>query len=142
MKRSIGSISLAVLLTLGYSSHAQQIKPVSDTTGLRKEYTVLYTDIADLNARLMTAKSNLAAYHAQASTGSTKAANPVAAVNQAPKADAKRAPVATETKKDYENASQAENQRLNRLHDSIFILASEISKKQQRLQQLSVIETL
>ena len=143
MKKSICSISLAVLLALGYSSQAQLTKPVSDTSGLSSEYTILHNDITGLNARLIVAKSNLSAYLAQANTGTTTAANTVAVASQASKTVAgKSVQTAAEIKKDYENASLAENQRLNRLHDSIFILASEISKKKQRLQELSAAQTL
>lgn len=141
MKKSFCFICLAVLLTLGYSSHAQQIKSVSDTSGLRNEYTVLHNDITGLNAQLMIAKSNLSAY--LSNEESKKSANTVAAAKQPSKTvTSKSSQPAAETKKDYEMRSQAENQRLTSLHDKIFILASEINKKQQRLQELSATETL
>lgn len=141
MKKSICSLCLSVLLTLGYSSHAQQNKPVSDTLGFRNEYSVLHNDITGLNRQLIVAKSNLSAYLSNAV--STKAVNKSGAAKQPSKMVAgKSSQLVAETKKDYEMHSQAENKRLNRLHDNIFILASEISKKQQRLQELSAAEIL
>lgn len=138
MKKSISSICVIVLLAAGSTSQAQQTKSVTDTTVQRKEWSRLNNDITGLNAQLILAKSNLTTYLSQTSTvgvqtGSSK-------VNQI--AGNKAVPVAEKAKQDHENASQAANQRLNSLHDRIYILSDEISRKQQRLQQLDVAEIL
>ncbi|MBE7171194.1 MAG: hypothetical protein INR73_11420 [Williamsia sp.] len=142
MKKSIYFFCLFVLVTSGLSSYAQQNKQVSDTVVVSNEWTRLNNDIKGLDAKLIIAKNNLTTYLSQA--GQVHAQNPAASpVNQAPKGrTGSTVPAPENTKKDYESASQAANQRLNSLHDQIFILASEISKKKQQLAQLNASNVL
>ena len=138
MKKVISSLSLVTLMALGYSAHAQQNISVSDTAGLRSEYTSLYNELSDLNTQLKATQNNLEVYLLQ-----PKAIDVIN--NQAANTGSKigrTVSLVENTKKEYEHASRAYNQGLNNLHDKIFILSADISKKKQRLQQLSASSTL
>lgn len=120
MKKSIRLFCVLVLMASGFSSYSQKSQSVSDTVKSGKELVSLKSDIASLTSQLAAVNSNLLDY---------------------------KSGISKETgikpfKLPYETASQSENHALNDLHSKIFIIASEISKKQQRLQEINPISVL
>lgn len=120
MKKNIRLFCVVAIMASGFSAYSQKLQTPVDSTAISKELGRLKLDIVSLTAQLSAAKTNLADYKAaQNNNGRVK-----------------------EPKQSYESASQRENHALNTLHDRIFILSSEIDKKQQHLQKINTVGIL
>ena len=135
-----------VTLMTGMQAYAQKYKTVEDTAKLNMEYVKVSNDIVELNAKLAIAQNNLPGYKTKATAAGTDADN--AANNsssQADKAtngniaDAKKAK--RKASKAYKEAkdSRAANNKVTDQEDKITRLTLQITKKQQRLQELDVM---
>lgn len=120
MKKSIRLFCVIALMASGFSSYSQKLQTPVDTATTGKELGQLQLDIISLTEQLSAAKTSLSDY----------------------KTSLNNSDRAKEPKQSYESASQSENRALNNLHDRIFILSSEIAKKQQRLQKINTIGVL
>ena len=99
----------------GFSSYSQKLQVPADTSTTGNEFGRLKMEVVTLSTQLANAQADLSAYKTAMNSNGT----------------------AKENKQSYESASQSENHALNDLHARIFILSSEINKKQQRLQKIN-----
>ena len=146
MKKSIYTICLLIALMTGLQGFSQKYKTVEDTVKLNKEYVKVNNDLADLNAKLTIAQNNLPGYKTKAIAAGTDAEDAATkSSNQASKAtngdvgDAKKAK--RRAKKAYNEAkdSRSASNNVSNQEDKITKLTLQISKKQQRLQELDVM---
>lgn len=146
MKKNIYLVCLLITLMTGLTTYAQKYKTVDDTVKLNKEYVKVSNDIVDLNAKLTIAQNNLPGYKSKAVAAGTDAENAAAkSSNQASKAtngDIADARIAKRrANKAYNEAkdSRVANNNVSDQEDKITKLTLQITKKQQRLQELDVM---
>ena len=146
MKNSIYLVCFISFMMTGYTSYSQVYKTVADTVKLNKEYTEVSNDIATMTAKLTVAQNNKPGYQSKANAADSDARN--AAINSSVQADkategsirearkAKR-----HSKKAYREAKDARsaNNDVGRQDDKIASLKGELAKKQERLDQLTVM---
>jgi len=143
MKKILPTLCLFVLLLAALPGQAQKYKTVNDTTRLSKEEGKLLQAIADVSNKLTKAQNELPAYQAKAKEAENDASDAASAsADQASKAnsgkvkDAKRAK--RKASKAYGEAkdSRSATNNLNDLEKKISRYQEDLTKKQQRLQEL------
>lgn len=147
MTKSIRLLCLSILVVTGLSTYAQTAKVAADTGKLKIEYVQLTNEIANLNTQLTMVQNSLPAYQLKVKATRSNAETIISSAgDQASKAfdgnTSKASALEAKAKKAYEENSKAAIHNLNNQHDKITILASEINKKQQRLQELHAAQTI
>ncbi|MEP7144458.1 MAG: hypothetical protein ABI707_16350 [Ferruginibacter sp.] len=146
MKNRIRLFCFSILVMAGLSAYSQKYKTAEDTGKLNLEYVKVSNDIADLTAQLATAQEKLVEYQAKSNSAQADAQNAAnSSSDQASKAtngsvsDAKKAN--KRAKKAYNEAKDARsaNNDVNDQNDKIAKLSSKLKKKQERLQELTVM---
>jgi hypothetical protein len=146
MKKVFTCFVFMITVMTGLQTYAQKYKTAEDTAKLNKEYVNVSNDIVELNAKLTIAQNNLPGYKSKAIAAGTDAENAATnSSNQASKAtngniaDAKKAK--RKASKAYNEAkdSRAANNNVSDQEDKITKLSLQITKKQQRLQELDVM---
>ena len=144
MKNKIYVVCFLTLMATGFTAYAQVYKTQSDTVKLNKEFTEVSNDIADLTAKLTIAQNNMPGYQAKAKTAESTAQD--AAVTSSVQADkateggvkeAKKAK--RNSKKAYRKAKNARsaNNDVGNQDDKIASLTAQLTKKQERLRELT-----
>ena len=144
MKNKIYIVCFLTLIITGFASYGQVYRTAADTVKLNKEFTEVSNDIATLSAQLTIAQNNMPGYQSKAKTAesnaqdaaetsSTEAAKATGgSVKEARKAKRK-------SKKAYHEAKDAQsaNNDVGNQDDKIASLTAQLTKKQERLRQLT-----
>ena len=144
MKNKIYIVCFLTLMMTGFASYGQVYRTAADTVKLNKEFTEVSNDIATLSAQLTIAQNNMPGYQSKAKTAesnaqdaaetsSTEAAKATGgSVKEARKAKRK-------SKKAYHEAKDAQsaNNDVGNQDDKIASLTAQLTKKQERLQQVT-----
>lgn len=146
MKKIVQSSLVLILALCSMGSFGQKYKSIDDTTRLNKEYVKVSNDLVDLTAKLIIAKNNLPGYQTKAvnagedaqqaaNSSSDQAADAVnGSVKDAKKAKrkAKRALREAKDSRSADNNVSDQENKITRLN-------LQITKKQQRIEELDVM---
>ena len=139
-------LSLLAFLFPVVSAFSQKYKSIADTGKLNKEYVAVSNDIAELNAKLTIAQNNLPGYQLKARDANIEAVDAASASsNQASKATNGSVSDAKNSKRKADKAyseakdSKSAQSKVSDQEDKIVRYKLDIKKKQQRLDELSVM---
>ena len=147
MKKISRLFCLSMLVAASLSSYSQTTKQPADTGKSKNESLQLSNEIANLTSQLTAAQNSLPAYQLNVNATRANAETIIASAGDQASKSAERnqsgsSALEAKAKKAYEETRLAAIHNLNNQHDKITILASEISKKQQRLQEVNAVQPI